>query len=242
MLARDPDEAAEQAEELLRERTLSSFYGGVVLRALALAQFDVNRGALDPEQRAAIRDTVAGLVADLDDHEDAPPEPEEDRPQAPSLPVLEESALAPEWRQTPVLCVAGRGPLDEAAGLLLAHLLEKHGIGARVVPCEAASPANLFQLDPAGVQLVCASYLDGRSLTNARYLVRRLRRRMSQATVIAAFWALTPEQAEKREALATTGADEVVTSLRDALARILDRAQSASSGGASAPEVRPAAE
>jgi hypothetical protein len=227
MLARAPDEAVEQAEELLTERTLVGFYGGVVLQALALGQTDVNRGVLDVEHRQAIRDTVEGLVTDLADHEDAPPAPpeEEAEPPAPALPVLTEDTVAPAWRQTPVLCVAGRGPLDEAAGLLLAHLLERHGIGARVIPSEAASPANLFQLDTAGVQLVCASYLDARSLTNARYLVRRLRRRMPQAKVMAAFWTMTPEQAEHRDALAATGADEIATSLRDALERILDLAQ-----------------
>jgi hypothetical protein len=227
MLARDPDEAVEQAEELLTERTLVGLYGGVVLQALALGQTDANRGVLDAENRRAIRDTVEGLVTDLADHEDAPPAPseEEAEPPAAALPVFAEDAVAPAWRQTPVLCVAGRGPLDEAAGLLLAHLLERHGIGARVVPSEAASPANLFQLDTAGVQLVCASYLDARSLTNARYLVRRLRRRMPQAKVMAAFWTMTPEQAAQRDALAATGADEIATSLRDALERILDLAQ-----------------
>lgn len=225
MLARDPDEATEQAEEFLKERSLSSFYGGVVLQALALAQADLNRGALDPERRRAIRDTVEELVMDLADHEDAPPN--DDQPHAPPLPVLDKEALPPEWRQTPVLCIAGRGPLDEAAALLLAQLLEKHGVGARVVPCEAALPSNIAQLDPTGVQLVCASYLDARSLTNARSLVRRLRRRLPRAKVMVAFWTMTPEQAEQREVAATTGADEVVMSLRDALQRILELAQRA---------------
>jgi hypothetical protein len=83
-----------------------------------------------------------------------------------------------------VLCVAGRGSLDEAAAAILAQLLEKHGIGARVVPSEAVSVANLPRLDVTGVQMACLSYLEPSSFTNARYLVRRLRRRLPQAKIV----------------------------------------------------------
>ena len=36
---------------------------------------------------------------------------------------------------------------------MLAQLLRKHGIGARVVPSEAVSAPNLFVLDVTGVQM-----------------------------------------------------------------------------------------
>src|SRR5690606_3919276 len=194
-----------------------------------------NRGALDQERSRLIRDTVADLCAELADHENDPAEVQE----RPSPSVIDADQLPPEWRQKPALCVAGRGPLDEAVGLLVVGLLERHRLGARFVPCEAALPANLAGLDAMGVQVVCASYLVARSLTNARYLVRRLRRRIPAAHVIAAFWTMTPEQASQRNAAATTGADEVVTSLQDALARILARAESAVEGSGA---VRSAAE
>jgi hypothetical protein len=42
-----------------------------------------------------------------------------------------------------VLCVAGRGSLDEAAAML-AQLVKKRGVGARVVPFGEVSIANLF--------------------------------------------------------------------------------------------------
>jgi hypothetical protein len=56
---------------------------------------------------------------------------------------------------------------------MLAQLLEKRGIGARVVPSDEVSVANLFRLDVTGVQMACLSYLEPSSFTNARYLVRR---------------------------------------------------------------------
>ena len=46
--------------------------------------------------------------------------------------VLKREGLAPEWQaDAPVLCVAGRGPLDEAAAAMLAQLLQKRAGRAR---------------------------------------------------------------------------------------------------------------
>ena len=47
MLAGDPTEAAEKAEEFLKERSLSSYYDDVALKGLQLAQSDLDRDALD---------------------------------------------------------------------------------------------------------------------------------------------------------------------------------------------------
>ena len=61
MLADDPTEAAEKAEEFLKERSLSSYYDEVALKGLQLAQADAERGALDQERLTKIRDAVRNL-------------------------------------------------------------------------------------------------------------------------------------------------------------------------------------
>ena len=144
-----------------------------------------------------------------------------------------------------MLCVAGRGSLDEAAAAMLAQLLEKHGIGARVVPPEAVSVANVVRLDVTGVQMVCLSYLEPGSFANARYLVRRLRRRLPQAKIFVGLWTLTAQDAEERDALAATRADLVFTSLRQAVEQVANAAKEAASGDLEgeirAPPVEPPA-
>ena len=247
ILSDDPDEAAHQAEAYLREKPLSVYYDEVAIRGLALAQLDVNRGALDHSHRVGIKEAVEWVIDDLSDHDDASaPTLEEGATEVAALPsVLSPEELAPGWRETAVLCVAGRGSLDEAAAAMLAQLLEKHGIGARVVPSEAVSVANVLRLDVTGVQMVCLSYLAPGSFTNARYLVRRLRRRLPQAKIVAGFWTLTADEAEARDALAATRADCVVTSLRQAVEQVVNAAKEAASadlkGEIRAPAVAPPA-
>ena len=50
MLAGDPAEAAEKAEQFLKERSLASYYDEVALKGLQLAQVDAERGALNQER------------------------------------------------------------------------------------------------------------------------------------------------------------------------------------------------
>src|ERR1700720_3640013 len=109
MLADDPDEAAHQAEAFLKDKPLSVYYDEVAIRGLALAQHDVNRGALDHAHRVRIKEAVEWVIDDLSDHDDATaPTLEEGATEVAALsPVLSQEELAPGWRETAVLCLAG---------------------------------------------------------------------------------------------------------------------------------------
>jgi hypothetical protein len=145
MLAGDPTEALDKAEEFLKERPLSTYYDDVALKGLKLAAADVARGSLDAAGTEKIKAVTKELVDDLDDQDDstepsvktqdpeaaAAVETVEEEPR--NLLVLKQEQLGLEWQaDKPVLCIAGRGPLDEAAGAMLAQLLEKRGIGAKI--------------------------------------------------------------------------------------------------------------
>jgi hypothetical protein len=101
------------------------------------------------------------------------------------LPILSKGDLPLEWQgDYPVLCVAGRSPLDEAAAMMLGQLATAHGLLARVEAAEALSTANIFRLETIGVAVVCLVYLDASSPAHMRYSVRRLRRKLPKATII----------------------------------------------------------
>jgi predicted PurR-regulated permease PerM len=74
-LAGDPDEAIEQAEVLLRDRSLSAYYDEVAIKGLRLAAKDVTRGSVTSAQLARIESTTNDLVDGLDGYEDREPAP-----------------------------------------------------------------------------------------------------------------------------------------------------------------------
>jgi predicted PurR-regulated permease PerM len=215
MLAGDPTEASEKAEEFLKERSLTSYYDEVALKGLQLAQADAERGALDQGRLAKIRDAVSEFANNLSDQDDRPlPKVRsttdaeatsavetvaEDAPYE-NLPILNKEDLPKEWQgEYPVLCVAGRSLIDEAAAIMLGQLSTSHGIAARVEAAEALSNANIFRLETTGVAIVCLIYMDASSPAHMRYSVRRLRRKLPKATIILGCWIkdMEPEALEK---------------------------------------------
>jgi predicted PurR-regulated permease PerM len=255
MLAGDPTEAAEKAEEFLKERSLSSYYDEVALKGLQLAQADAERGALNPERLTKIRDAVAEFANDLSDQDDRPPPKARSTtdPEAASavesvaenapyehLPVLSKMALLPEWQgDHPVLCVAGRSLIDESAAIMLSQLCTAHGLVARVGEAGTLSPANVFRLDTTGVAIVCLVYLDASGPAHMRYSVRRLRRRLPNATIILGCW-MKETNAEALEQLRDGAkADLVAASLGEALKLCIEVAQANSEIAAKQDEASP---
>jgi predicted PurR-regulated permease PerM len=234
MLAEDPPEAVDKAEEFLKARSLSAYYDEVALPGLKLAQNDIVRGALDRVQSEKIKAAVVEVVDDLVDQDEQKPASEtvNDAEAAAALetvhdatldfPVAKRTDLAPQWQgDKPVLCVAGRGPLDEAAAIMLAQLLEKHGLGARAEGADAVAMSNIFRLDTAGIVMVCLSYLDAGSPARMRYAIRRMRRKSPKAQVLLGCWMADIDTATIRE---MTKADAVATTLREAVRLCLEAA------------------
>jgi predicted PurR-regulated permease PerM len=238
MLAHDPAEAVEKAEEFLKERPLSTYYDEVALPGLKLAQNDLTRGALDLAQAEKIKATILEVVENLVEEGAGTPagdtthDPEAAAAveavdqAAPDLAAVKREALGPEWKSdVPVLCVAGRSPLDQAAAAMMAQLLGKYGLGARVEGADAVATMNIVRLETADVALVCLSYLDAGSLAHMRYTIRRMRRRLPAAQLLLASWKSDVDAATLR---ASTKADAVATTLPEALRFCLEAARNSS--------------
>lgn len=194
LLANAPDDIAAQGEAFLREGTLDSYYDTVAVPALLLAQEDVDRGRLDDDQQAAIRSTILEVVDDLSG--------------------TGPGAEAEEGRDPPaVLCIAGRGSLDEAASALLHQLLARAKVASTVVAADAVTPANIDRLDVSGITVVCISYTEPTGYSNARFLVRRLRKRNPNLKIMLGLWSMKAEAALYSGALEETGADSMATTL-----------------------------
>jgi predicted PurR-regulated permease PerM len=242
MLAGDPTEAAEKAEQFLKERSLASYYDEVALKGLQLAQVDARRGALDQVRLTKIRNTVSEFAADLADQDDRPPpklnlttdaeassavESVAENEDRENLPVLNRNSLPRDWQgEHPVLCVAGRSLIDEAAAIMLAQLSTAHGLSARVEGSDALSTSNVFRLVTTGVALVCLIYLDASGPAHMRYSVRRLRRKLPKATIILGCWLEDVDLAALELLRETAKADLVAASPGEAMKLCIEAAAS----------------
>ncbi len=234
MLAGDPDEALDQAEALLRDRSLSSYYDEVALKGLNLAAADCLRGVLDDARLERVRRASVALIDDLAGYADTDPPPA--RSNTASVRSLSEKALpaeaapttpphspSPAWQaEGAVLCVAGRDPLDDIGARMLAQLLGKHDLGARVATSAEASREHIAALDVAGVLAVAVVYLEVEGVpAHLRTLLRRLHDRLPGVPVVVALWQPASAASERPDADFTAG------TLREAVIRCRDIAEAA---------------
>lgn len=199
ILAGDPDEAREQAEVLLKDGTLTKYYDEVAVPGLRRATLDAGRGALDGEQLQRVRASAFELIEDLAD-EVVPPD------------------AAWQSRSGVVLCIAGRGPMDEAAARMLAQLLAERGMPARVVPNQAVTRSALGMLEAQDAVLACLCYLDlTGGVSHLRYLLRRLRRTMPALPIVIGLWTREAPSLRDEQIRDAIGADHYVSSLQEAV-------------------------
>jgi predicted PurR-regulated permease PerM len=145
--------------------------------------------------------------------------PRDDSAQQAAEDALEEAEDPPRAANQRVLCIPGRGPLDPLASTILLQLLGKHGFTARALPHEAASRASIEQMDADDVGIVCIVYLriDGVP-SHLRYMVRRIRARLPNASIIVGLWAREDLEKWSVDLQDAMGAECYVTSLQEMLA------------------------
>ena len=110
---------------------------------------------------------------------------------------------------------------------MLADLLRRQGIGSRVVPAESLSNDRGVEHGPE-TRLVMLSILDADlRISQARFAVRRLRRRVPGVPIVSAFWMAEADEARATGLCSDVRCDVCVASLPQALALCLERAAGA---------------
>jgi predicted PurR-regulated permease PerM len=207
LLANDPEEATEQAEEFAKERSIAEFFDEVAISALVKAQGDSDDGTLSSERRLMIKEGIRAMLEDLSD--DAP---------ADARSTTEELLQPMAARASAIVCVAGRNELDEAAGSLLVHVLrsQRPVSIADALPAEALT-SDRYQSQIDNATVICLSLISTHSPVRARYLVRRLSRRAPRARVLVGLWRSSPDELAATVATIARPNAVIVTSLRDAV-------------------------
>ncbi|ARP89278.1 histidine kinase [Bordetella genomosp. 9] len=197
LIADDADEAIDIASGEVRKSSVKDFYHDVGVEVLRLASREHLRSAT-AEHRWRVSNGMERLLDDL--REEYPPE------------VQSRNAMT-------VVCMGGKWELDNLASEMLAHALLMQGIRAesRRLPAVTARAIDNLALDDA--ELVCLSYFTANPAAPARHFCRRLRHRWPRLRIVLALWN-APAELLEHDAHKALGADEVVTTVNEAVLRI----------------------
>ncbi len=245
MLASDPAEAADHAEQFLKKRSLLTYYEGVALRGLRLAQADIDAGLLDREKTTTLVASANEVVEDLAseqmsllsgglgvDAETADALESNGEVEVPPLPNLTTADTQGGWGEGAVVCIAGASDLDLVTARILAQVLDRHGLPAQTLPASALRSADFFRLDLSAARWIALSFMDTTSPAHLRQAIKKLRRKAPAAEIVVCVW---DASAEQMRALAAADAGTVKTSLYEAAKAALTAAKGEGVATGSAP-------
>lgn len=173
-LAGHPEEAIEQAEDLLETRTLVTYYDDVVLGGLRLAVADVDRGVLERSALHAVCETTLEVLTAIADHDEFANGDANLSLVATNVSAADTVPPCEELVGLRVVCFPGRGPLDAAVATMMTHLLRRAGCEVRLQSRDPARRDDAAQLDLEKANVICILGLfDERSVRRMRPLVQQ---------------------------------------------------------------------
>ena len=211
LLAFGLDEANDLAEAYVKTNSLTSLYDSVLIPTVTLAEMDAQRDELGPEQRSAIHRHIHDLIEDLGSAPPSKSQLEADKEVAEHTPF---PLSSPTCR---VLCVPARAYRDELAGAMLVQLLRQQDFDAENASAALSSGELVEMAAKSDPEAICISVVAPSTLIHARYLSAKLRAQLPHVKIVVGIWGATENMAGAGERLRSSGADEVVVSLAEAV-------------------------
>jgi len=213
LLAADRQEAQATIDRFAAEMPPVHLYDSVIVPALARAEEDRHRGALEENHERFIAQVITELIEKLSPIPRVPPAPGKQAARNATYP-------------TRAMCIPAADKADELAAAMLGNLLQSADVPAVSLPLEGGRE-TLESLNPEAGDIICISALPPFALLSARSLARQLRESHPGVPIIVGLWGTAEESAEYRDRLRKALDVEVATSLAEAVAtvtQIRDRA------------------
>ncbi len=212
LLAMDEQEARAVIEAYRADKSLLQLYDAVILPALAMAEQDRHKGALDPEREEFLFLSLREVLAEYSESA------------AHSVEVAAPGRM---------LCFPAHDEADEIAAAMLAQLLEHAGQAAVSFPIGTSSGTMLDLVAPTENDVFCISSIPPFAFSHARNLNRELRAKYPQTKILIGVWGFTGDAERALQRFQPRRPDKLVNSLAEALEYLGVDPQAPSDDGAS---------
>jgi predicted PurR-regulated permease PerM len=225
LLALDQEDARSIAINYLKSNSLVSLYDRVLIPALALAEQDRHRGALDERRESFLFLSTSEIISELALHqsEEVVSKPRRLmarwKPNRPSvLPAA--SRADPVPHSSRIFCLAANDRADEITSLMLAQLLERAGHGVISLPAESSLDDALKQLPPEPQDVICITALPPFAFAQAASLTQRVRLHLPEIKILAGVWGFAGDASKAQQRFGGARPDAIVSTLAHAVDQI----------------------
>ena len=211
LLAMDQREAQAIAIDFLKANDTLALYDGVMVPALAMAEEDRHKGALESGREEFMVQSITEFILEV-------PQIGEDF----ATENGKGAGKIPTEKPLNIVCMAAADQADEIVSAMLAQLLEAAGHTVTCLPvAESRSEDERIQHDvDRPIDVVLISALPPFALLSARTISKRAHTQYPNAEVVIGLWQFSSDAKQAADRLEKIFPDPVVTSLADAIARI----------------------
>lgn len=230
LIAEDPEEATDLANEYLDEQPLEQVFDRIMIPALSLAEHDRHRGRLDAERYQAVLQGLRDIVEELADRrrlelgkEKAKTGEEKvgaDGAGATAARARRRLPFLPEGCKINILCLPARAEADEIVAMMLSQLLQIRGYCATFANSDVLTAEMVDLVENRNADLVFISAMPPSAVTHSRYLYKRLRQKFDELRLVVGLWTLRGDAGRARDRIAPDEDLPVVTSLAAAQDRV----------------------
>ncbi len=187
----------ELVDHYLKSQPLVALFDSVLIPVVTAVEADHRLGFLEGEQFNFVHEGVSDILDAI----------------APDSPAADEIDFS-------VFCVPARASRDQLAGEMLVQVLRQKGHPAQCAATKMPLGERVAWVKEAKPDMVCISAVEPTTLIHARYLCAKLRAHSTDLTIMVGLWGRTGLTPEMIESIRSSGADEIVTSLTEAVERV----------------------
>lgn len=192
----------ELVETFLKTHSTASLFDTMLIPVITAAETDHRLGQLESDQLDFIERGISDILDELEVRENPNP------------------GNVQRDQSYTICCIPARAYRDQLAGDMLVQLLRGEGHAARSASAKMVSGELVGWVREAGPGQVCISVVAPTSISQARYLSSKLRKSFPDLKIMIGIWGATDKAPELSGLLKDSGADEVVTTMEEALARV----------------------
>jgi hypothetical protein len=225
LLALDQDDARGIAHNFLKSHSLMSLYDQVLIPALALAEQDRHKGALNETRESFLFLSVSEIVSELAMYQ---PGEVSTKPRSlmsrwrsnrqPAMPAASRAEPVPST--TRIFCLAANDQADEITSSMLAQLLERGGHGVLSLPVGSPFEDIVKNLPLEPQDVICISALPPFAFAQAASLCQRVRLQLPDVKILAGIWGVSGDFEKAKARFGGSHPDTVVGSLAQAVEQI----------------------
>lgn len=194
----------ELVEAYLKANSLTALYDSVLIPVITAVEIDHRLEFLDDEQHALVEQSLRDIVEDLGVRSPTPSRTETDKTVAAAIPCR-------------VYCLPARAERDELVGAMLVQLLQQQGCEAQGASTKLPVDELIGLVQRTAVEVVCISVVAPSTVLHARYLCLKLRALSPIRKIVVGLWGATENVTDATRRVRDAGADEVVTTLAEAV-------------------------